>query len=241
MFKTTLLAMMLAIAGLPAYASDYFIVVPVKGKTFNESAISVTLAPSSLPVALAGQAYSYDFKHNLTVTGDSAFIGAGVGWTVTQGSVPAGLAVDTHGVLAGTPSAAGTYLFTLKASYRTKAGQQLYQVEVTNPFPMATNAGLTFVVPSMALQSLTATRAACGAVINGVSGWRVPTSDELGAMFGAKGAPALSAAGWPTDTGDWYWTDTAYGGGKWIVQKPYNNSASVCYDGDVCARSVCVR
>ena len=67
--KKTIIAALLA-ASLPALASEYFVVVPVKGKTTSSSVISVGLNPSAMPTAEVGAAYSYNFSQNLRVTGD---------------------------------------------------------------------------------------------------------------------------------------------------------------------------
>lgn len=130
--KKTIIAALLA-ASLPALASEYFVVVPVKGKTATTGAsnIRVGLNPSSMPAAEVGSAYSYNFNQNLSVTGDAQYTGVGVTWAVAQGSLPAGLTLDSAtGVLKGTPTVAGASSFSVSATYKTKAGQQSYQVTV---------------------------------------------------------------------------------------------------------------
>jgi hypothetical protein len=128
--KKTIVAALLA-ACLPAMASEYFVVVPVKGKTTSASVISVGLTPSSMPAAEVGAAYSYNFSQNLSVTGDPQYTGAGVTWSVGQGSLPAGLTLNSAtGALTGTPTAAGASSFQVSATYKAKAGRQSYQVTV---------------------------------------------------------------------------------------------------------------
>lgn len=59
MSKTLLTAALLAATSFAAQATDYFVVVPVKGKTVNASAIDVALsAYSPLPLAVVGVPYS---------------------------------------------------------------------------------------------------------------------------------------------------------------------------------------
>jgi hypothetical protein len=131
MLKTTLFAALLAGACVPALATDYFLVVPVKGKTEVASAIQVALAPSVLPGAQVGTPVTYDFSKNLVVTGDPQFTGAGVAWTVGEGALPAGLSVDpASGVLRGTPTVPGTAAFSVNAAYKSKSGQQTYELAV---------------------------------------------------------------------------------------------------------------
>jgi len=94
--------------------------------------VSVTLAAGTPPQAIVGQAYSYDLKSRLTVTGDSAYNGSGVTWTVVSGTLPAGLSLRADGTIAGTPTAAGTGTLTARATYRGVNGDQAYQVVSLN-------------------------------------------------------------------------------------------------------------
>ncbi len=133
MFKHNLLATAVALACAGAQAADYYVVTPVKGRTVNTSAIDVSLASSTLPLARMGNAYSYDFKQHLQVTGDPTYTGYGLKWAVVGGSLPAGLTLDAStGVVAGTPLAGGTFPFQVSATYKTKAGTQTYQILATS-------------------------------------------------------------------------------------------------------------
>ncbi|KVP39838.1 fibrinogen-related protein [Burkholderia ubonensis] len=94
-------------------------------------AITVALGSAQLPDGKQGAAYSYDLKPKLKVDGDAAFTGAGVTWSVVSGSLPAGLALGSDGVISGTPTAENTGTpFTIQATYKTKTGQQAYTVLV---------------------------------------------------------------------------------------------------------------
>ena len=127
--KKSLIATALALASMSSFASSYYVVVPMKGKATQLEGISVSLSQYSLAEALVGQAYSHNFNQNLQVTGDPRFTGAGVRWSVASGTLPAGLSLNAStGMLTGTPTAAGTQTFTVKATYQTKTGQQAYQV-----------------------------------------------------------------------------------------------------------------
>jgi hypothetical protein len=127
LFKASLLSATLA-ASLPAFAADYYVVVPVPSHT-AVSNIGVSLASYSLPAAQVGQAYAgFDFKSLLSVTGDTGFTGYGVRWSVAAGILPAGLTLNADGTLTGTPSAGGSSTFQVMASYKSKAGQQSYSI-----------------------------------------------------------------------------------------------------------------
>lgn len=136
--KKTLLAAMLAFAGLAAQAADYFVVVPVAGRTSN---IGVTLNSYTLPSAEASVPYSFDFKTLLSVTGDAAYDGTGVTWSLASGALPGGVSLNANtGVISGTPAAEGTYSFAVKAAYKVKTGQQTYQL-ITVPHLVVTLGG----------------------------------------------------------------------------------------------------
>ncbi|KVP39795.1 Ig domain-containing protein [Burkholderia ubonensis] len=92
--------------------------------------LQVGLASAALPDATQGVAYSVDLKPRLTVSGDPAYVGTGVSWSLESGKLPAGLSLGSDGVISGMPSAEGSYPFTVKATYKTKSGAQDYQVVV---------------------------------------------------------------------------------------------------------------
>lgn len=239
--------LLLAAATLPALANDFYVVVPVKGKTSGKvptADIRVTLNSVSMPDARTATAYSYDLKQNLMVTGDASYTGQGVTWSVTDGALPAGLALDSaSGVLSGTPSQGGTASFTVTAAYKTKSGLQAYQLIVAQGLNRLTNAGKTFVLSGPNIVDLAGATAACAKVIDGESGWRLPALQELGELHVATGntAAPFAQAGWPTGAEDWYWTTTLYRTGVWQVWRPYSNQSSVCGPADVCARAICVK
>ncbi|MFM8310415.1 MAG: S8 family serine peptidase [Ilumatobacteraceae bacterium] len=70
-------------------------------------AAPVAVATSSLPNGTVGQPYST----TLTATGGSGTYG----WSVSAGTLPAGLSLSSAGVLSGTPTAAGTSTFSVTA------------------------------------------------------------------------------------------------------------------------------
>lgn len=133
MFQKSLIAAALAVAAFGASAADYFVVVPVAGKTYSQTAISVTLNSYTLPVAIVGLPYSgFDFKTVLQVLNDPTYTGSSVTWSV-DGTLPTGMTLDpSTGQLAGTPTVQGNFPVTVKATYRTKTGSQTYTVAVGN-------------------------------------------------------------------------------------------------------------
>ncbi len=132
MFTKTILAAALLSASLGAFAAEYYVVTPVKGKTFSQSAIAVTLNSYTLPGGIVGQAYAgFDFKSVLQVVNDPGFNASTVAWSVSSGVVPTGLTLDAAtGVLSGTPTTQGSFPFSVQATYKTKTGIQNYTVAV---------------------------------------------------------------------------------------------------------------
>jgi hypothetical protein len=64
------------------------------------------LSPGTLPVDTVGQAY------NQTIT-QSGSLGSTFTYTVTNGSLPPGITLNTNGTLSGTGTATGTYTFDI--------------------------------------------------------------------------------------------------------------------------------
>jgi hypothetical protein len=129
------LGALLLATSVSSFASNYYVVVPVPAKTTSDGAknISVSLVSYSLPSGQVGQPYAgFDFKTLLSVTGDASYSGYGVHWSIAAGSLPAGLTLNSDGTLSGIPSSGGTASFQVMATYKTKAGQQAFQVFVAN-------------------------------------------------------------------------------------------------------------
>jgi hypothetical protein len=65
----------------------------------------ISITPTTLPAGTTGTAYS----QTITATGGTA----PYTFTVTSGNLPTGLSLSTSGVISGTPSATGTFTFTV--------------------------------------------------------------------------------------------------------------------------------
>lgn len=135
-------AALLGASAAPAIAaSSFLLVVPLptaeKAPPTVEPEISVSLVGATLAKAKLGVAYSESLNTYMTVSGDPAIDPASAHWSLGTGELPAGLALGTDGVIAGTPTAttneAGTS-FEVVASYKTKAGKQVYTIQVGDDF-----------------------------------------------------------------------------------------------------------
>jgi hypothetical protein len=96
----------------------------------------------SLPAAAVGSPYSVQ----LTATSDPPFT-----WSVSSGSLPAGLNLSTAGLLSGTPTAPGTSSFTIRVTSQspTQESTRTYQIAVGPALSIstATLPGATRFVP----------------------------------------------------------------------------------------------
>ena len=92
-----------------------------------------TITTESLPNGTVGTSYS----QTLAATGD-----APITWSVTSGSLPAGLTLDTStGAISGTPTTGGTYNFTVTATNGNGSDSKAFTLTVTptnNYFEIAT-------------------------------------------------------------------------------------------------------
>ncbi|GHV48542.1 hypothetical protein FACS1894204_12850 [Synergistales bacterium] len=69
------------------------------------------VAPSITTTTLANGTVNTAYSHTLTATGD-----APVAWSIAGGSLPNGLTLSNAGAISGSPTAAGAFAFTVKAS-----------------------------------------------------------------------------------------------------------------------------
>jgi arabinan endo-1,5-alpha-L-arabinosidase len=79
------------------------------GSSGSSNSTPLTVTASSLP----GGTVSESYTATLTATGGT---GVGYAWTVSTGTLPGGLTLASGGVLAGTPTAAGTFNFTAQVT-----------------------------------------------------------------------------------------------------------------------------
>ena len=91
-----------------------------------------TITTSTLPNGKVGTAY----EQTLAATGDTP-----ITWTLESGgSLPAGLTLGTDGKISGTPTTAGDYTFTVKATNGAGSDTKSYTVTITSPLGIAIDA-----------------------------------------------------------------------------------------------------
>ena len=108
------------ISGIPKYAGGSIFTVEVRDSSFPVGVVDapfsitilpsdLTLSPSSLPQGVVGVGYA-----DQVITGSGGFAPYKV--TLTSGTLPAGLTLDSNGNLKGIPTTAGTSDFVLSVS-----------------------------------------------------------------------------------------------------------------------------
>lgn len=109
--------------------------VTLVGTAFNP----VSLAGTTLPKAMVGQAYSFDFKSLLSVSNEASPDKSLTTWS-SSGTLPSGLSFNlTTGVLSGTPSVPTEGVeYTLIGTYKNNQGQQVYTIKVGDAVLQAT-------------------------------------------------------------------------------------------------------
>jgi hypothetical protein len=94
---------------------------------------TITLSPTSLPSGTVGTAYG---TTTITASGGTS----PYTYAVTTGSLPTGLNLSSAGALSGTPSATGTYSFTVTATDASShTGSQAYTVTINAAVTITVN------------------------------------------------------------------------------------------------------
>ncbi|THF73613.1 S-layer homology domain-containing protein [Cohnella fermenti] len=141
-------------------------------------------APVIAAAALAGGTVGAAYAAALTATGE------GIRWTVSEGGLPAGLELSEAGVIGGTPTAPGTYAFTVKA-------ENDYGSDV-KPLSITISAAATPTSPSVSIPEQTGEETADpspkSAALNGISGALTETADG-GYRLSVSEQQAASALG----------------------------------------------
>ncbi|KVP39663.1 putative Ig domain-containing protein [Burkholderia ubonensis] len=151
------------LSGTPtaAAASNFQVMAAYKTKagqqtyTVTVNNLVVSLGQATLPDGKQGAAYSYDLKQNLSISGDEAYSGSGVTWSVTSGSLPAGLSLGANGggwtLVArsgGTVVSNATYCNSGLSGVNTPFGWTVARgtpADTTNPYSMGVfSRNLTF-------------------------------------------------------------------------------------------------
>ncbi|MGH7186935.1 MAG: putative Ig domain-containing protein, partial [Pseudomonadota bacterium] len=162
---------------------------------------AITIAPASLPNGALGAAYNQP----LSTSGEAA----AYQYSVSRGVLPPGLTLNPLGLLLGTPTAAGTYRFTITATHVLSLcpGSRAYTITVTSPCPTITISPAT--LPNGAVgatynQTVTAT-GGLGQHSFAVTAGALPPGLSMNVFGSLRGAP--------TQAGSYNFTVTATSNG----------------------------
>ncbi|OQP77188.1 hemagglutinin [Xanthomonas phaseoli pv. syngonii LMG 9055] len=166
-----------------------------RGYTLNIAAPTIALAPSTVPTATRGSAYS----QTLTASGGTA----AYTYAITSGALPAGITLASNGTLSGTATLEGTFNFTVRATDANSfTGTQAYSLTVAGP---------NLVLPASTLPAGTAGQAYAAAVAPATGG-TAPYSYAVtaGALPGGVVLDAATGglSGTPTVSGTFTFTLT---------------------------------
>ncbi|TDW97400.1 putative Ig domain-containing protein [Dinghuibacter silviterrae] len=211
--------------------------------TINASAI--TIAPATLPAATIAVNYS----QTLSATGGTS----PYTYAVTGGSLPAGLSLATDGALSGTPTAGGSFTFTVTAT-DASTGAGPYKGSTT--YTLIVNAPAAIVLSPSTLPAGAYGQAYAGATITATGG----TSSYTYAVTSGSLPPGISLgtdgvlSGTPTAVGSYSFTvtatDASTGAGPYKGSNTYSitvgkalltitaNDQSMTYGGTVPALTV---
>lgn len=149
---------------------------------------AVSVSPGSLPGGTVGSAYS----QTITASGGT---GTGYSFSVSAGTLPAGLGLSSGGVLSGTPSAFGTSSFTIRATDSGgNSGSQSYSLAISAATLVLSPTGLPIgTVGAAYSQTITASGGTGTGYSYSVSAGTLPAGLSLSASGLLSGTPTTAA------------------------------------------------
>jgi hypothetical protein len=160
---------------------------PAQSSTAN---LSITISASGTPVqvttsTLAGGQTGASYSATLAASGGKT----PYSWSVSSGSLPTGLSLNSSGQISGTPTSAGTFSFTVKVTDSSSPGQSATaNLSITITLSVASLQITTSALPTARMNtSYSATLAATGGKTPyswSVTGGSLPTGLSLSAATG---------------------------------------------------------
>ncbi|AGG87399.1 putative Ig domain-containing protein [Rhodanobacter denitrificans] len=198
-------------SGTPTAAGTYnFTITATDGSGFTGSqAYSVTVGAGTVvldPGALANATAETPYTHAFTASGGTA----PYTYSVVAGTLPSGLALSSTGTLSGTPTAAGSFNFTLRAtdsSTGTSApfsGSRIYTLTVAAPTIAITPATLPAGGGGVAYSQALSASGGSGSYTYSLASGALPPGIAL--------SSSGTVSGTPTTVGNYSFTVTATDG-----------------------------
>ena len=188
-----------ALTGISTTAGTYEFTARITDANSRQAdgalSITVNAAPAISTLTLSQAARSAAYSVTLASTGGTAPLA----WTVSAGALPAGLTLSSAGALSGTPTAAGTFNFTVRLEDAAGASAtREYSLPVVD-LPSVTTTSLSAVTVGQAVSTSVAASSGTTPYSWAVSAGALPAGISLNATTGAlTGTP--SAAGVATFT-----------------------------------------
>jgi hypothetical protein len=190
------------LSGIPSVSGTVnFTVQVTSGPATTTKAYTLTILPPvsiTAPASLADGAQGAAYPS--TLFSASGGTGSGYTYAVTGGALPAGLGLTGAGDLSGTPTASGTFNFTVQVTSGAATGAKAYSLTILPPVSNIAPASLAAGAQGAAYPS-TIFSASGG---NGTSYTYAVTGGALPAGLGLTGAGVLS--GTPTTSGTFNFT-----------------------------------
>ncbi|MDR2018416.1 MAG: putative Ig domain-containing protein [Syntrophobacterales bacterium] len=177
------------IYGVPREAGFFVISLYGQGQgTRIDKELGITImdpfniTTSSLPGGTVGVAYS----QSLSASG-----AAPISWSVAGGALPPGLSLASSGEISGTPTAAGTFNFTVKAQNNVRSDTKDMSISIMGIVPMITTSSLPVGTVGVAYsQSLSASGIA--PISWSVAGGALPPGLSLASSGEISGTPTAA-------------------------------------------------
>ena len=155
--------------------------------TLTVNAPAVTLTPASLPAPQIAVAYNQQLSAS---GGNGSYT-----YSLSSGALPTGMTLTSSGLLAGTPNAAGTYSFTVKATDGLGfTGTQAYSTSVTAPSLTLTPASLPAADAEAAYSQSFTTSGGTAPYSYTVTGGTLPPGLILSTTGVLSGTPTVSGS-----------------------------------------------
>ncbi|MEG2817291.1 MAG: autotransporter domain-containing protein [Comamonas sp.] len=196
------------------------------GFTATQSYSLVVLGPTiSLAPSLAGAAVNAAYSQTVTASGGTA----PYAYAISAGSLPAGLTLSSGGVLSGTPTAGGSFNFTVRATDSSTGagpyfGTRAYTLAVGVPTITVAPATLPAMTAGDSYSQSLIASGGTSTYTYSVTAGSLPAGLTLAANGSLSGTPAPTAAG-PysfTVTG----TDSSGGSGPYTGSRAYSGAVA---------------
>jgi hypothetical protein len=168
-------------------AQDQFGCSGTRALTLQINCPTITVSPSSLTNATVGVAYT---PVQFTQTGGNGT----VTFAVSSGTLPAGMTLSASGLLSGTPTATGTFNFTVRATDANGCfGEVAVSLTVACPVITVTNPGTTSFPGGVAL-SQTFTQTGAATPTFSIGSGTLPTGLTLSTAGVLSGTPTATGS-----------------------------------------------